>query len=245
MAKRPFLTAEWRHLILLTYSVEKEVLLPYLPEGLELDVYKGRYFASFVAFDFLNTKVKGFPIPFHRHFPEVNLRFYVRRKLEDGTYERGVVFVKELVPKRMVALIAKKVYNEPYEYTPMWSEVYSDEESEENNRFIIEHGMEYGGLEHHWRFIPTDEPFLPDENSTEHFFKEHEWGYGVDKRGRLLRYRVEHPVWKVYPLTERFELKVDFGILYGEQWSFLNHLIPYNILVAEGSAIKVFPGELL
>jgi len=60
-----------------------------------------------------------------------------------------------------------------------------------------------------------------------------------------MHYRVEHPVWKIYPLEERFQLKVDFGSIYGEQWSFLNLQIPYNVMVAEGSKIKVFPGKLL
>jgi uncharacterized protein YqjF (DUF2071 family) len=234
---KPFLTAEWKNLILLTYSVEPNLLEAHLPLGLELDIYKGKAFVSFVAFEFRRTRVKGIPIPFHINFPELNLRYYVRQRRPDGSYRRGVVFIREFVPKRMIALVANRVYNEPYRATPMWTDSHVEE-----GRLIIQHRMKYGGQEHSWRFVAKNAPFTPPENSTEHFFKEHEWGFGTNHRGQLMHYQVEHPVWRIFPLEERFELKVDFGVLYGETWSFLNHNIPYNIMVAEGSPIKVFPG---
>lgn len=238
---RPFLTAEWKNLILLTYAVDPTVLEPYLPKGLELDLYKGKAFVSFVAFEFLNTKVKGIPIPFHINFPEVNLRFYVRHKhKETGEERRGVVFIKELVPKFMIALVANKIYNEPYQAVPM-----KGKSTLENSDWIMKYEMRIANEKFSWKFIAKNEPYFPSENSTEQFFKEHEWGFGTNHKGQLMHYKVEHPVWKIYPLEERFELKVDFGSIYGEQWSFLNLQIPYNILVAEGSPIKVFPGAVL
>jgi len=237
---RPFLTAEWKNLILLTYAVNPAVLEPYLPKGLELDLYKGKAFVSFVAFEFLNTKVKGIPIPFHINFPEVNLRFYVRHKDKEGEERRGVVFIKELVPKFMIALVANKVYNEPYQAVPM-----KGTSALEDSKLVMRYEMKIGSEKFSWKFIAKNEPYFPAEDSTEQFFKEHEWGFGTNHKGQLMHYQVEHPVWKIYPLEERFELKVDFGSIYGEQWSFLNLQIPYNIMVAEGSPIKVFPGSVL
>ncbi len=237
---KPFLTAEWRNLILLTYAVEPEFLLPYLPNKVELDLYKEKAFVSFVAFDFLKTKVRGIPVPFHINFPEINLRFYVKYKETDGTYRRGVVFIREFVPKYCIALVANKIYNEPYLFTSMTSQTKIKEEQK-----TIQHQIKYGGLEHSFQFIVDTKAYFPDENSTEHFFKEHEWGFGTNHKGQLMHYKVEHPFWKIYPIQERFDLKVDFGVLYGEQWSFLNGQIPYNIMVAEGSPIKVFPGVVL
>ncbi len=237
---KPFLTAEWRHLILLTYAVDPVMLEPHLPKGLELDLYKEKAFLSFVAFDFLKTRVKGIPIPFHINFPEVNLRFYVKRKDKGETIRRGVVFIREFVPKFMIAWVAQKIYNEPYLSTKMKSSatILGDEK-------IIKHSLQFGGVEHSWKFACKTESHLPEEGSTEHFFKEHEWGFGTNHKGQLMVYRVEHPFWKIYPLSKRFELKVDFGVLYGDKWSFLNQQIPYNIMIAEGSPIKVFPGTVL
>src|SRR5687767_11760578 len=79
-----FLTAEWRWLVMLNYAVNPSVLLPLVPRGTELDAWEGRTYASVVGFMFLDTRVLGVPIPFHRDFEEVNLRFYVRRRGPEG-----------------------------------------------------------------------------------------------------------------------------------------------------------------
>lgn len=237
---KPFLTAKWQRLILLTYDVDRFLLEEYLPKGLELDLYKGRAFVSFVAFDFLDTRVKGFKIPFHVDFPEINLRFYVKHTDENGVVKRGVVFIKEFVPKFFIAEIANRIYNEPYSAI----EMTSDYKIEEDN-LTIQHWLKKDKIEHKLKFVVENKPYFPDDNSTEHFFKEHEWGFGTTKSGKLTMYKVEHPVWRVYPLQSRFELKIHFDKLYGENWMVLNGKLPYNILVAEGSSIKVFPNSLI
>ena len=232
---KPFLTAEWRNLIILTYSVDPEMLEPYLCEGLIPDTIDNRAFVSLVAFDFLNTKVRGIYVPFHIHFPEINLRFYVRHN-----DHRGVVFIKELVPKYCIAKVARRLYNEPYESIKMTSTTKLEEE-----QLHIEHFFNYGEREHRIKFIAENSPFFPDSDGIESFFKEHEWGFGTDHQGRLSRYKVEHPVWKIYPLKKRFTLDVDFGLIYGNDWKFLNNRIPYSVVLAEGSHIKVFPGKII
>lgn len=82
--KRPFLTAEWRWLAMLNYEVPPEILEPWLPRGVELDSWQDRTLVSLVGFRFLDTRVMGVAIPGHRNFDEVNLRFYVRRKMLGG-----------------------------------------------------------------------------------------------------------------------------------------------------------------
>src|SRR5690606_30787667 len=124
----PFLTANWRDLIILNYEVNPSVLLPYVPPGTELDLWDGKAFASIVAFRFTDVFVLGVPVPFHRHFEEVNLRFYVKRTLGDET-RRGVVFVQEFVPKACVALAANTLYGERYIALPMSSSVVAAEGS--------------------------------------------------------------------------------------------------------------------
>src|SRR5215211_7938207 len=117
MARR-FLTAEWRHLAMLNYHVDPALLQPYVPRGTRLDRWGGHVFVSVVGFRFQDTRVLGIPIPLHRHFEEVNLRFYVSRE-ESGEPRRAVTFIKELVPRRAIAAIARLAYNEPYEALPM------------------------------------------------------------------------------------------------------------------------------
>jgi uncharacterized protein YqjF (DUF2071 family) len=116
-APRPpvFLTARWEHVLMLSYAVDPRLLARRLPSGVELDEHDGRCFVSMVGFRFRDTRVRGFALPFHRDFDEVNLRFYVRRKVE-GTWRRGVTFVKEIVPRRLIAWVARGLYAEPYVY---------------------------------------------------------------------------------------------------------------------------------
>src|SRR5262245_33920212 len=100
---RPFLTARWEHLAIVTYEVEPELLRARLPRGLELDERGGRVFASFVAFDFRGTRVLGWRVPGFVDFPEINLRFYVRET--GGERRRGVCFLREYVRSRVVGLV--------------------------------------------------------------------------------------------------------------------------------------------
>src|SRR5436190_13599824 len=117
-AVRPFLTANWRYLAVLNFVVDPKIVAPLVPPGTEIDFENGETFLSVVGFLFLDTRLVGLPIPLHRDFEEVNLRFYVRKKSAD-TWRRGVVFVRELVPRRVVALIARTFYGEPYLALPM------------------------------------------------------------------------------------------------------------------------------
>ena len=227
-----FLTARWQDLILITYDVEPEMLLPYIPDGLEPDTIDGRGFLSLVAFDFMETKVKGMKIPFHVNFPEINLRIYVKDK-----EKRGVVFVREFVPKSIIPVIANTLYNENYKAIKMKSSV------EKNGAIFINHTIEIKKKEFQINLQAENKPYLPPIDSTEHFFKEHEWGFGTSKAGKPLIYKVEHPFWNIYPIR-KFEHNFDFGVVYGKNWESLNNKTPYNVTYAEGSEIKVFEGQI-
>lgn len=224
-----FLTAEWNYLINITYAVDPKRLLPYLPKGLSLDVIDGKAFVSFVAFEFNDVKVKGFKIPFHRKFPEINLRFYVNK---DG--KRGVVFIKEFVPKYFVALIANKIYNEPYTAIKMNHKIEKTESDLKATHSLC--------VNNEWfNIVVTAENkgSVPASETIEHFFKEHEIGFGKDKQNNTLEYKVEHPVWEIYPIIS-IESTICFEKVYGKEWKFLNSEKPFNALLARGSEIKVY-----
>jgi uncharacterized protein YqjF (DUF2071 family) len=169
--------------------------------------------------------VLGIGWPGYRNFPEVNLRFYVTQD-----YERGVCFVKEYVPQRLVALLARQLYNEPYEAMPkMASQIDMDETT-------LTASYAFGAFSCSIEAINT--PFTPDEHTLEHALKEQKWGFGKTKSGLLLRYEVLHPVWQIYPINH-YNLDVDFAKLYGDCWSFLNQQEPFHLTLARGSRISV------
>lgn len=232
-SRSPFLRAIWSNLLLVTYEVPPEVLTSRLAEGIELDTLDGKAFVSLVAFDFLETKVMGVKWPGFVHFPEINLRFYVR---ETATGRRGVMFIKELVPSSIIAWFARTLYNEPYAATPMRSSVAKNAEGDN----VISHNWSWRGREHSLELTSTAEAKLPPEESTEHFFKEHQWGFGKTRAGKPLVYEVRHPHWKVFDVLN-LDLNVDLAQQYGEEFEFLNTSKPYSVVHALGSDIEVFP----
>jgi uncharacterized protein len=232
-ANKIFLTARWENLILVTFKIKPEMLEPYLPRGLEPDTIDGNAFVSLVAFDFHDTKVKDIKIPFHVNFPEINLRAYVKNK-----DKRGVIFIREFVPKFFISLVANTIYNEKYKSAVMESR------TEINGSLLLSHTIKHKGKEHSVNLEADNKPYIPPVDSTEHFFKEHEWGFGTNRRGKALMYRVEHPFWEVYPII-KFDYNIDFGVLYGTKWESLNNESPYNITLAKGSQIKVFGGSIV
>ena len=224
-----FLTARWTHLCLLTYAVPPALLEPRLPPGLELDLRDGQAYVSLVAFNFLDTRVLGVAWPGCRNFAELNLRYYVRHQ-----GERGVVFIREFVPQRLVAGLAWLIYNEPYRAAPL---THSIEETPD--RVTATCRLTWAGRQHRVSVVGRKPAILPPEDSVEHFFKEHSWGFGADRRGRLIRYHVEHPCWEVYPV-ESHELDFDWGAVYGPEWKFLEGQTAYSVVLAAGSAVSVF-----
>ena len=234
MPERSFLTAEWRDLALLNYEIDPDVLRPYAPAGTEIDLWDGRCFVSVVGFRFLNTRVLGAPIPFHRNFLEVNLRFYVRREVR-GEIRRGVVFIKEIVPRRAIAWVARVLYNENYVALPMRHEVNGD------------------SARYEWRFEGTWNGLslatrgdwnIPDPESEAAFITEHYWGYAVQRDGSTLEYQVEHPRWRVAQ-AEDVELVCDVGRLYGDEFAEALSREPASAFLADGSEILVQRGRRL
>jgi uncharacterized protein YqjF (DUF2071 family) len=232
---RPFLTANWRYLAMLNFAVDHKILEPLLPIGTELDFHGGQTFVSVVGFLFLDTRVVGVPIPLHRDFEEVNLRFYVRRKTAEE-WRRGVVFVRELVPRRAIALIARTFYGEPYIALPM--------------RHALEHKEGRVFVEYQWRRVrrwetlamtATGDPQNAEPGSHEEFITEHYWGYTA-RRGTCSEYRVEHPRWRLWKAaTTRFD--ADVATLYGPQFVDALAAPPVSGFIAEGSPIQVHRRE--
>jgi len=231
-----FLTAEWRHLAIVTFAADPAWLEAFVPRGTELDAHEGRPLMSLVGFRFLRTRVLGLPIPFHRHFDEVNLRFYVRRRV-GGELRRGVTFIREIVPRRLIALVARLAYNEPYVALPMKSDVPNGTAPSR-----VQYAWRLGGEWQHVALTPTS--VVPPEKSAETtFITHHEWGYSRQRDGSTLEYRVAHPAWRVWMGAEP-EVRGDVGILYGRAiGDAIARSRPVSVLFAEGSPVTVFKPE--
>ncbi|WP_374462421.1 YqjF family protein [Chryseobacterium sp.] len=225
-----FLKAEWRKLAIINYEISPEILLPYLPKGTELDFYKGKCYVSLVGFMFLNTKLLELPIPFHRNFEEVNLRFYVKKK-EKRTWKRGLVFIKEIVPRPALSFVANTIYKENYHTMPMKNLIHQKED---------ELLIRYSWKDKNWhsiQIIAENTPKPMEENSEFEFITENYFGF-TKKGNTTSEYEVYHPKWDYYAIKDH-QLDIDFQKNYGNDFECLNHQNPISVMLAEGSEVQV------
>ncbi len=244
---RPFLTARWANLAIVTYAVPPALLAPLLPPGSELVLDERddlgvlgaapghTALVSLVAFEFLSTRVMGIRWPTLVNFPEINLRFYVRQ----GDH-RGVMFVKEIVPRRIIAAIARRWYDEPYVCAPIEARI-----SQTARHVQAEYRLHWPGSGIQSIRAVGDKPSLrPKSGSLEHWIKEHQWGFtrraGVT--GGAWVYEVIHPIWSIFPLVEA-DVQFDFGAVYGSTWAGLTTAKPVSVVLAAGSEVAVFPRQ--
>lgn len=229
---RVFLSAEWRYLAMLNYRIEPEVVLPLVPSGTELDLCNGVAYVSVVGFLFANTRVLGIPVPLHRTFEEINLRFYVRRDV-GGESRRAVTFIREVVPRRAIAAVARAVYNEPYRALPMRHHVRStSEETTVDYEWMATRG---------WTGVHVSAQGAPRAiraGSEEEFITEHYWGYTRQRDGTTVEYQVHHPHWKVWQ-ARTARLAGNVSDVYPPPFATVLGREPDSAFLADGSAVTV------
>jgi uncharacterized protein len=234
---RPFLTAEWRDLAMLSYAVDPAVLAPHVPAGTQLDSWHGETFASIVGFFFRKPRLYGVPVPLHASFEEVNLRFYVRREMPQG-WRRGVVFIRELVPKRTVAWLARTAYGQNFLRVPMAHELNRPSGGPRQAPRRLAFSWRLSGREHRVAVETNGAAQLPEPGSLAEFIAEHYWAYAT-VRGRTHEYYVVHPPWQISPALHT-EFAADVRTLYGP--SFVPFLTgaPACAFWADGSPVEVY-----
>jgi uncharacterized protein YqjF (DUF2071 family) len=217
---------------MVNFAVDPTVLVPYVPAGTHLDAHDGVTHLSLVAFQFLDTAVRGVQVPLHTNFEELNLRFYVKREVE-GEVRRAVVFIKEVVPRPLIALVARLFYNEPYVSHPMRHHV-------SGTPATLEYQWRILGQWHTLKATALGKGTEPAAGSHEHFITEHYWGYTRQRDGGTIEYQVEHRPWSVW--HARVDAMPDLRVLYGNE---LAEVLknPVSVLVADGSAVSVHHGK--
>lgn len=227
-----FLTAQWRDLLILNFVVDPRLLAPHVPAGTVLDLWQGEAIVSVVGFRFVDTRLLGLPLPGHRNFEEVNLRFYVRRH-EPAGVRRAVVFIRELVPRRAIAWVARAWYNEPYRSLRMRHTV-SAHGAERTVRYEWREGRVWSGLAA--RTVGAASALVP--GSEAEFITEHYWGYTRQRDGGTVEYQVAHPSWRVWAAHDA-TLSGDIAATYGAAFAPALADVPRSAFVAEGSPITV------
>jgi uncharacterized protein len=234
MSRRTFLTAEWKNLVMFNYAVDPLLLKRFVPAGTEIDSFQGRTYVSLIGFEFNRTCLAGIPVPFHQSFEEVNLRFYVKR----GD-RRGVVFIRELVPKYAVAAIARLAFGENYSCVPMSHSISAQAQLED---VAAEFSFGVGANRCSMKIESAGAPFVPKDESLAQFITEHYWGYATQKNGSCIEYEVQHPRWRVWR-SRNSEFRGDATAFYGSEFVQVLNRGCDSAFLAEGSEVTVFKGR--
>jgi uncharacterized protein len=235
---RPVLTARWEHVVLVSYRVPSELLMPHLPPGIELDTLDEAPEAglvSVVALRFRALRVHRVPIPTAQDFGEVNLRFYVRRATDHGS-----VFLREYVSHPLVIAGARLFYGEPYRRARIRHDAVRDAST-----MRVETSFARGDRSGRIQLVADADACVPDPGSIEHWLKERYWGFGRGRDGGTVRYRVTHPVWPIHRVRDA-SLGVDPGLLMGGGWGEIDWARQWHsTVVAAGSPAAIYPAETL
>lgn len=235
-SEKVFLCAEWRQLVFLNYTVDSALLDSYVPRGTEQDSFEGKTYVSLVGFRFSNVRLFGrLAVPFHSEFEEVNLRFYVRREIASEV-RRGVVFIKEIVPKPAIALTARLAYGENYVWCPMKHKILTRKDGIE-----AEYSWKHRG---NWSKLfarSTSAAELPAQSSLERYITEHYWGYSRQNAGNTREYQVKHSPWPVSIASDAL-FTGNAGKFYGEDFGAVLSRKPNSAIIANGSPVEVYAG---
>lgn len=228
-----FLKAKWENIIMANYAVEPEILKPYLPSGVELDLYNDKAYVSLVGFMFKHTKLFNIPIPLLGTFEEINLGFYVFRK-EGNLIKRGVVFVNETIPYKAVACMANKLYKEHYTAIPTRHNWKITNETKN-----IQYEWK---INNEWNHIKIEALTMSDAltpGGFQEFIFEHYFGYNQLSPVKTMEYAVQHPRWQIYPVKDFF-IDCDVEGLYGKEFvPYIRNVQPQSVFLARGSLVTV------
>jgi uncharacterized protein YqjF (DUF2071 family) len=233
-AHRPFLTAVWRNLAMLNFRVDPQQLLPWVRRGLQLDLYEGEAVVTLVGFQFEQARLFGIRVPWHQQFAEVNLRFYVRRRV-DGEERLGVVFIKEMVPRRMVAWTARYVFGENFARVPVRCGRQPTNDGSQSIEYAWGRGAATGNM-----YVSTGiarPAELPSELAR--FVVERSWAYTIGRGDGWREYHVTHRPWRVWPALSA-ELIGNPSAWYGPQFGAALQSPPLSALLVDGSEVDVF-----
>ncbi len=227
-----FLKAQWQDIIMANYAIPEEVLLAYLPAGVTLDLHEGKAYASLVGFLFKNSRIFGVPIPYFGTFEEVNLRFYVKRTV-GNTVQRGVVFINETIPYRIVAWMANKLYYEHYTVIPTKHKI--------NYTSTTKEVLYEWKINNQWNSLRVsaslnETPIVA--GSFEEYIYDHLYGYTKVTETKTIEYSLDHPLWPTNKVHS-YNINCHFDKMYGPDFKFLNEAIPHSVFITEGSWVKV------
>ena len=231
---KPLLKAEYSDLVAINFQIDDHLLKPLVPVGLELDYFDGDTFVSLVTMKIKRMKIWGIPFSVIPAFPEISLRFYVRRTTGDKS-ENGTCLIKDFVGGATAAWYLRTQFNS--EFTKLKIQGQSkgfgiDEIPEVEYRW--KHDDQWNNLRVRARSRITN----TGKGTKVGFILDHS-NYFASQKGRTIAYRVERPQWEVWDAAQA-NFNCDVKNLFGR--AFIKPLSkrPASVFVSAGSHVTVY-----
>ncbi|MCE9548203.1 MAG: DUF2071 domain-containing protein, partial [Planctomycetia bacterium] len=173
-------------------------------------------------------------------FSEVNLRFYVRREVA-GHWRPGVVFIRELVPRRMVAWTAR-LYGERFTRAALTCRHNVPEDDDAIGPRRVEYAWGHGDTTARFSLSTIADADRAPPRDEASFVVDRYWAYTARRDGTTWEYQVARPPWRIWPAAE-----VEFcGAMRAWYGSVLGEALAgpaTSAFLVDGSGVAVYPGH--
>ena len=238
MPRLSAISARWRDVAILSWPIGDDCLVPFLPKSLVLDRWDGEAYISLVCLYVEGLRILELPV-WPRRFAEINLRFYVR-PADRSDVRKGVVFLKQLVPHRLIALGARCLFREPMSVLPalMSRECDPGESPNSDPQRRLCYGWLNDGCAEGLRVTSGGSAYHANTGSLDEFLTARYWGYNRQSGGRVRTYRITRDAWSLVPVID-YTLDCDARSLCGAPFGDAVSERPASVLWATGSHARV------
>jgi uncharacterized protein len=182
---------EWHDLLFAHWALPVEVVRRFVPAHLPLDSYDGKAWVAVTPFMLRGLRPRWLPpVPGASHFPEINVRTYVRLGDKPGVY-----FFSLDAASRLAVLGARLTYRLPYFFTrasvTAGPERIDYRSVREDRRG---HDARFAGS-----YAPVGSVFNAEPGTLEFFLTERYCLYATTSRNRVWRAEIDHVPWPLQP----------------------------------------------
>jgi uncharacterized protein YqjF (DUF2071 family) len=241
-SSKPLMQAVWSEIVAINFQIDPAILEPRVPKGLELDFYKDETYVSLVAMNLKNVKMMGFPIPISRGFEELNLRFYVKRKV-GPRYISGACFIKDYVPNAVGSWVLGTLFKSTFARLKMKRESSGFGSRDESVVPSIHYQWKVGDSENRIKIRARSRMKKTGSDTKVGFILNHNHEYSV-RDSKIYEYRMQRPAWTVWDAAHA-NFECNTKRLFGEEFVKPLSKRPSSVFVAEGSPVTIFRPTLI
>ena len=241
--QKPLMRARFSELVALNFSIDPAILQPLVPRGLELDFFKDETYVSLIAMMLRDVRVFGFPIHIASGFEEINLRFYVRRRVGDS-YRKGACFLKDYVSGAAAAWVLGRIFKAEFGRLKLKHKNSGFDPKEENAIPEVDYQWKVDDHMNRVRVKAREKVQRMGADTKVGFILNHNNEYSC-RNGKTLEYAMARPQWVVWNAAQA-NFTCDVRKLFGPEFEKPLSRRPASVFVTSGSEVVIYkPTEVI